>query len=107
MRRCKWNQNHEMDDYKDWPWPLCKECEQKVKNWAWELVSDDKPVTYPAFGPIVPPEILHQGGFWQYDIKRTLEDHHNWVRHKRHDRESWGDCGFLGTDTHFHPPQHS
>jgi hypothetical protein len=103
MRTCRWNNMHPLPRYPDWPWPLCPQCDEAVRQHALELIQSKMSVTYPAFGPLVPPSILHQGGFWQYHIQQTLEGHHHWIRHTARQRDTWT-CGLHIRETHFHPP---
>lgn len=106
MRQCKWypnNRNHTMPSHQDWPWSLCPICDNVVHQYALQLVQTDAPITYPAFGDLVPEDVKNEGGFWQYDILRTLLNHYSWVRHIRRDHRTWG-CNFHGSAAHFHPP---
>lgn len=108
MRRCRWCDKDIELPSKEWPWPLCLECEQKVLQKAQELVDTNEPVVYPAFGHLVPSEILNEGGYWQFDVRNTLESHHGWLRHRNIDRHGWGQCGYPPSQkpqTHFHPPE--
>jgi len=110
MRVCKWhpdNSNHIIPT-RDWPWPLCPECDATVLRRAWRLANANGPVTYSDFGDLPSEQVLRKGGFWQYDVLRTLVDHHGWIRHTRSDVSSWwGSCSFPTShdpETHFHPP---
>lgn len=88
MRVCKWHPDdskHVMPSHKDWPWPLCPKCDEAIHQYARQLLHAGMPVTYPAFGGLVPDNMKNKGGFWQYDILSTLANHHGWVRHIRRD----------------------
>ncbi len=91
-----------------WSWSLCPQCDAAVLHRAQQLVSANKPVTYPDFGDLPSQQTLQKGGFWQYDVLKTLVGHYGWIRHTRQDRLRWvGKCGFPTSrkpETHFHPP---
>ena len=103
MRACRWC-GAELPS-RGWHWPLCKECEKRVLEKANQLADAQEPVVYPAFGSLVPQDVLNQGGFWQYDVLNTLERHHGWRRHRYVDRGHWSQCDFplsRKPETHFH-----